>query len=116
MTFFHCVLTINYRIFELWVEGGGGMANIFLNVILRNKSAPTQLTKHRIEKSNNKKFTYVLTLEIVTEHYICLFSLQQYSITCQTVLLEMLMSHYGAGMTVNCPFQVFSSNFQVNKP
>ena len=28
----------SYRIFELWV-GGGGMANIFLNVILRNKSA-----------------------------------------------------------------------------
>ena len=30
-------------IFELWV--GGGMGNIFLNVILRNKSAPIDQTQ-----------------------------------------------------------------------
>ena len=46
----------SYRIFELWV-GGGGMANIFLNVILRNKSAPIdQTSKYR--NPITKKLTY----------------------------------------------------------
>ena len=53
----------------------------------------------------------VLTLTAQTENFTCLFSL-----LAGLYYSEMLMSYCGGGMTVNWPFQVFSSNFQVNKP